>query len=346
MEGSVMLGTIKQEITMPKNQFRLFTVDKDGKETGKEYKGKNLWVANGYLNWLMGDTAFRGEFSTTRTTGNYWGGPTCFISSSDDPITIDTLALANVQRVSTSTQLTTRAGVGYPRADFITVSGNEYLKLTHLFAFTYGALNQNVRQIGVNFSQNNNTIYCGTTLPADFPITNEEQLLVTYSYYFPRSVVAISNSENVKLFNQVLPITIMQDETPVSATATFKKPYVILNDQSTYYNLYIMFSPVSYVSGYGDGRTFYNGASTMYWHTVYDMVERSNNNRTYKVRATISTPPTNPANIDISKIELGYIGGNTFNHTEIDFSVPISKTEDDRVQIQFFMEVTINEVDF
>lgn len=342
-----MLGTIKQEITMPKNQFRLFTVDKDGKETGKEYKGKNLWVANGYLNWLMMGQAYRGPFCFTATVGISHGslGAGCFISSSDDPITIDTLALTNSQRVYTNTQLLARAGVGYPRADFVTVSGNEYLKITHLFAFTYGALNQNVRQIGVNFNNSGN-IHCGTTLPADFPITNEEQLLVTYSYYFPRNIVAIFNSESLQIFNQVLPITIMNDGTPIAATATFRKPYVAVSTDSNYYYLNIMLSPYSWRSGYGGPRAFYNGINTLYSHTTYDMVEYSNNNRTCKMRVTINIPATSPANIDISKIELGDTGGGPWNHTIIDFSVPISKTENDRVQIQFFMEITINEVDF
>lgn len=343
----------KEKIDIIKNEFTLFTVDKNGKNTGKSFTGRNMWVENGYRYFwgaIFNSTyGFTESYALPSATSGNTPTPSgrCAISSSSSPITIASTDVDVSELVTTNTQLSVRNNVYYPQVSEVTRNGTVYLQFKHLFSYSFGILNQNVRQIGIRFFSTPGNIHCATTLPDNFPVTNEEQLLVEYSFFIRKSYLSIEaegtlttvapifNTQNINLNgNPATPLTI-----------TFRRHSCNLTNTSPTNNRVLRFAFVPRYSGF-DSRIFFNTQATLYnYCTITDLAPTNNyRNLSYQVSIDIPASPVN--DLIITDIYMSNNYNSPIRSGHLNFNPALVKTADDRIAISYIHEVEFNEIVF
>lgn len=332
---------LSRKIKIPKNRIRMFTVDKDGKETGKSREFTNLWTSYGYENFWLSTVGIDSALFSVSNGANAGGAivPTLFISSGNTNITVSSTSLTGTTR-STNTSVSNYNGVSYDRFDEVSINGHDYYKITMLKSFPHGNVNFSVGQVGIYRSTQG--LLCGTRLNDEsgnfnpFPVTADEQLNVMYSIFIPVDLTYIYQTDgNIW---QTVPVLI-NGETAVNFN--FRRNLIAVNTQSG-----------------GNGILFYNFLNTWvnnircYFNNtnvssdVSNSLIRSNSNKTAEITYSFTiTPGQFTTETNISRFHIQHATSNQ-NALLCTIAPPIVKGPDDRVNISFKYTIEIDEEDF
>lgn len=339
-----------QKIQLLKNRVKLFTVDKDGKDTGKVHETTNMWVQDGYRYFWHGQGASIGGLSLGGDPINSASSDNAtavYISSSAEDITITTTELGAENRTSTTTRVPERAGVLYPNIKEVTRNGNLYFEIVHLFSFAFGVLDLEVNQVGMRIHVGGSGgIHCATRLLAPFTVTPDEQLLVCYSVFIPRE--SVNGNEIGTGIPTIHTTNVNINGNPATPTElTFRRGSGLLTGNANNNRRFYAMGDFHNQGGYFRNRTYINNASTEYLYLSTTDLTYSNNYRNQSINASIKIPPSPLGEISISQIDLG--NRNNLLHTksmQINFNPPLAKGEDDRIELTFTYTSEFDEVDF
>lgn len=339
---------VSRKIQIPKNRIRLFTTDKNGKETGKSRETTNLWTSYGYRNfwYYENSTTTSGHLRIANSgvvSGDY--DLRVRISAADDEITLGHTNL-NGSTNTSGTRISSYNGNTYHRVDEVTVGSSEYLKITFMFSYSHGSINYPVGQIGL-VNGTGNTLFCGTRLNDEngdfspFTVTDDEQLNVMYSIFIPKEIVFTDLNE--VNYWQVTPY-LLNGVTPI--TVSFNRQPVRYWEQSNTKYFAFLFNTPHHPNNPPNMLAFYQGSQLGSSFTYARNFTYSNNNKRVEHTASaVFSPSSIPGNVLIDRI-LPVNSSVDRYFFDLHFDPPIAKGPNDRLSISFKYTVEIDEVDF
>lgn len=329
---------VRNVIRVPKNNFRIFTVDKDGNETGKSVDSTNTWTYSGLREfWLRRvDTGGSANYATD-LGGSDTGFVHIIISESGEEINKEFTTFDSQYRTwGSSTRVNVRDGVNYDAASIVNVNGNEYLQLRHLRRWEFGELEASIQSVAIATSANiSSTILAGKTLEIPFEVTEEEQLLVRYDILIPMEYVSTSPASSTRNVFGELDIVVNGSE----HTAKFAKNYF-------YHTGNIETSSRITISGHtgvasNNGRWMVN--NTDHINQPYTLTG-GDGWMEYSVDIQVNPYPMGGVNINsLGQMWTNSTGSSANYLLQVFFEPPIPKGEDERVFISFTVRQEVEE---
>lgn len=324
-------------ILVPKNNFKIFTVDKDGNETGKSIEQTNTWTYYGYRNFWLNTSYYQ--------TGTYYGadGGTSetgvvhiIISESDEEIDKEFEKFdPSVNTWASSSRVSTRDGVNYDAFSVVNIKGREYLQLRHMRMWEFGELETEINSVAIATTASATaSILAGKTLDEPFEITTEEQLLVRYDILIPIEYVATSDaSASNNVFD-----TKTIDVNGTEHTVTFAKNYFHIGSLTSTSRQY--FKRGSSIAMNHGGWSVNN---TFHRDQPYQS-DSGDNWREYSVSIQVDPYPMGQVNISsLLQGQSSTSGGSRNQNLCVYFDPPLQKAEDDRVFINFSVRQEVEE---
>lgn len=337
MSNIIELG---RKIKIPKNRIRMFTVDKDGKETGKSREFTNLWTSYGYENfWLpnVPNTVF--SFTEGQNINFYLA-----VANGSSEITLSSIGLQGTVRRSIN-RVPVYNDLIYDRLDEVNINGKDYYKITLLKSFPHGNVNFDVGQVGIFSGNNNTTLMCGTRLKDEmgnfdpFPVTNDEQLNVMYSIYIPFDLTYPYQTDGD--IWATVPVLINGD-TPVDFN--FRRSLYAYRSTGTTVKTHYFYMALNSWSSQDGTRCYYNNTLT-YSNGGYG-ITRSNSGKKAEITYSYTMTPGQLPGVNINRFTMTHgvpPGTNGFLCT---IDPPIVKGPDDRLSFSFKYTIEIDEEDF
>lgn len=334
---------INHTINVPKNSFRIFTVDKDGNETGNSAEYTNTWTYVGLRGfWISTSGSISGAYAPNNGTSGASGIFNIYISDSTSPINKEFTSFDRDEYwvSGSSTRVSVRDGVNYDAREYVNINGVEYLRLRHLRSWAFGSINRTIRSVAIRPGNINtgSSMYAGRLLSEPFTVTDEEQVLVRYDVLIPAEYVTHTSPRNMRFGHSNFILDGNTHEVSIGKTPFYWNGNP--NNNNTY-NLY-------YASGFMNHNNWTVNSVTSTNNTpnqVNGEYLSGDNWRSWEWEFMI--PPYPLGGISISNIvqrDNATTGSGPWAwNGGIFFDPPITKIEDERVIIKLKIRQEVNE---
>lgn len=334
---------VSQTLNVPKNSFRIFTVDKDGNETGKSIEDTNTWTYFGLRSfWLSTSANPSGQYAPDNGTTGATGIINIYISDSTEPITknFTTFDRDEYWVSGSSTRVSVRNGVNYDARELVNINGMNYWRLRHLRSWAFGSLDRTVCSVAIRDGNVNtaNSMWAGKLLNTPFVITDEEQLMVRYDILIPAEYVSHTSLSSMRYGDTNYTLNGVQHLVNVGKT-----PFVWSSDPSS--NSTITFRYATFAMNHGNWGVNNDGSSN--YRCVLENEEYLFGDNWRSAEWQLMIPPYPLGKIDISYItqkDSTSSQATPWNwNTRLYFEPPITKEEDERLIIKFKLRQEVTE---